>query len=147
MNDRTNQAVDRLAAALHELSYRGRVSIKPDVRMMILPGDPQPEDVRHLHGIGISAELVELLTEAIEQLLITIDTAGEPVDPTAAAEFTRSNPELAKDVASAFHDLNVDALALTVLDDAAPCDRASVTRAIKAMFRTTQDPQEDGADS
>lgn len=139
MSDRTNQAVDRLAAALHELSYRGRISIKPDIRMLVCPGDPTPEDVRHLHGIGLSADTAGLLADAINQLLRDLDSGTDAI--------ARSNPELARDVASAFDDIDVDALARAVLDDAAPQDRTSVTRAIKAMFRTTQDPQEDGDDS
>jgi len=145
--DRINQAVDRLAGALHELSYRGRLGINPEIRTLVCPGDPKPEDVNHLHGIGLTADLAEILAETIEQLITRIDTAAVPINPTAAAEFARSNPELAKDVSSAFHALDVDALARTVLNDAAPSDRASVTRAIKAMFRPTQDQQEDGDDS
>jgi hypothetical protein len=148
MSERTNRAVDRLAAALYELSYRGRISIKPDVRMLICPGQPKPEDVRHLHAVGLSADVAELLADTIEQLLITLDTAGEPVDPKAADDFARSNPELAQDVASAFTDIDVNVLARTVLDDTAPQDRAAVTRALDAMFRPTEDDQqEDGDDA
>jgi hypothetical protein len=148
MSDRTNRAVDRLAEALHELGYRGRLSITPDVRLLLCPGQPKPEDARHLHAVGLSAELVELLAETVEQLLITIDTAGEPVDPRAAEAFARNNPELADDVASAFTDIDVDALARTVLDDDAPRDRAAINRALDAMFRPTQDEtQEDGDDA
>lgn len=146
MSDRINRAVDRLAHALYELSYRGRISIKPDVRMLIVPGDPQPEDVKHLHGVGLSAELAELLAEAIEQLLIHRDTAGQPVDPAGADDFARTHPELAEDVASAFNGINLIELTRTVLDDTDPRDRMTVTRALDAMFGDTQD-QEDGDES
>jgi len=144
MSERNNQAVDRLAAALHELAYRGRISLKPDVRMLILPGSPVPEDVRHLHGVGLSADMADLLADAIEHLL----RSGEPIGHQAATDFARSNPELAQDVASAFTGLDMDALARTVLNDTAPDDRAAVTRALDAMFRPTQDDQqEDGDDA
>lgn len=143
MTERANRAVDRLAAALHELAYRGRISINPDMRLLMAAGNPA--DPRHLHAIGLPAELVELLAEAVEQLLIDIDTAREPVDPTAATEFARANPALALELDSAFTAIDVDALARTVLDDAAPRDRAAINRALDAMFRTTeQDQQEDG---
>lgn len=147
MSDRINQAVDRLASALYELSYRGRTSIKPAIRMLLCPGDPKPEDVRHLHGIGLSPELAELLADTIEQLLITLDTAGEPVDPAGADDFARTNPELAKDVASAFTGLDLTEVTRQVLNDTDPRDRMTVTRALDAMFGDTQDQQEDGDDA
>jgi hypothetical protein len=110
MTDRTRRAIGRLAEALHELSYRGRISLTPDMRMLLCPGQPTTADAPHMHAIGLSAELAELLAEAVEQLLINLDTAGEPVDPTAAAEFARSNPELARDIASAFIGIDVNAM-------------------------------------
>ncbi|WP_399559044.1 hypothetical protein OIA45_49085 (plasmid) [Streptomyces chartreusis] len=145
MSEHINRAVDRLAEALYELSYRGRISINPDIRMLLCPGQPKPEDARHLHAIGLSAEVVELLADAIEQLLITHDTAGGPVDPTGADDFARNNPELAKDVASAFTGINLTELTRSVLDDTDPTDRMSVTRALDAMFGHIA--EEDGDES
>lgn len=137
MSDRINRAVDRLANALYELSYRGRISTSPEVRMLVVPGDPKPEDARHLHGVGLTAELAELLAGVVEQLLATAE----------ADDFARTYPELAEAVASTFNAIDVHALAQTVLDDAAPDDRSSVARALNAMFRTAQDQQEDGDQS
>lgn len=141
MSDRINRAVDRLAAALYELSYQGRISIKPDVRMLLCPGDPKPEDVKHLHGIGLSAELAELLAEAIEQLVIHHATAGQPTDPAGADDFARTNPELADDVASAFSDIDLTELTRSVLNDTDPQHRMAVTRALDSMFGEVTDQE------
>lgn len=146
MSERTNQAVDRLANALHELSYRDRISINPAIRMLLCPGNPKPEDARHMHAVGLTTELAELLAEAIEQLLITLDT-GEMADPAGADDFARTNPDLANDVSSAFTGLDLNEVARQVLNDTDPRDRMTVTRALDAMFGDTQDQQEDGDES
>lgn len=144
MTERINRAVDRLAEALHELAYRGRITIKPDIRMLLCPGEARPEDVRHLHGIGLSVELAELLAEAVERLLITHDV-GQPVDPQGAADFARSNPDLARDVASSFTGIDLTELTRTVLNDTDPQNRITVTRAIESMLRdVTNQEAEDG---
>lgn len=132
-NDRIRQAVDRLAEALHELSYRGRISITPDIRMLLAPGQAKQDDVRHLHAIGLSAEVAELLAQAIEQLLTSV-AANPPADTSAAAEFARSNPELAAELADAFNQVDLVALTKAVLDDTAPENRRTVTRALDDLF-------------
>lgn len=147
MTERTNQAIDRLAAALTELSYRGRISITPDARILLCPGQPRPEDARHLHAIGLSADVVDLLAAAVEQLL----TAPGSEDPHAASNpyyahiFALAKPDLAADIDSAFTDLDLTELTRTVLDDTDPIDRTSVTRALNAMFGhvTDQEAEDD----
>jgi len=141
MSDRNDQAADRLMAALYELSYRGRISITPDIRIVACPSDRNPEGPRPLCAAGLSVEMAELLAQAIEQLLITIDTAGAPVDPTAAADFARSNPELAEDIASAFTGIDLTELTRAVLDDTDPQNRMAVTRALDAMFGDVTDQE------
>lgn len=144
-DDRTRQSIERLACALYELSSRGGYSTKPAIRMLLGPGEPTREDARHLHSVGISAHIADLLAEAIEQLLLDIDTAGEHASTSAAAAFAATHPGLAADIAGAFTGIDTDALARAVLNDTAPADRWAVNRALDAMFRPTDDdPQEDG---
>lgn len=149
MNDRTNRAIDRLAAALQELSYLDRISINPEIRMLLCPSAPAPEDVKHMHALGLTPRIAELVAEAIEDLIIR-QAVGQQPDTAAAEDFARTNPQLAEDIASAFRDIDTGALARTVLDGTAPIDRPTVRRALDAMFRTDntpQDPQEDGDDA
>lgn len=143
MGERTNLAIDRLAAALHELSYRGRISITPDARLLLCPGNPQPEDARHLHAVGISTELVELLASTVEKLLADRELYD------AAAAVARQNL-LGKAVDAAFDAIDLTQLTSAVLDETAPQDRAAVTHALDAMFGdipTEDDQQEDGDES
>lgn len=135
MSDRTNQAVDRLAAALHELSYRGRIAHQPDVRMLLSPGKPTIADARHMHALGFSVDVVEVLADFVEQLL--------QLRAATAAQFADANPELAQAIADTFSRIDVDDLARTVLADADPRDHAAINRALDALFHT-EDPQEDG---
>lgn len=143
-DDRTGKAVNRLAEALHELAYRGRISINPDIRMLLCPGKARLEDTdaRHLHAIGFSADVVELLADAVEQLL-TAHTAAGQVDPHGPAQFAATNPELAADIASAFTGIDLTALTRTVLDDTAPEHRMAVTRALDSMFSDADEEAED----
>lgn len=143
MSERTNQAVDRLAAALHELAYLGRISIKPDARLLLCPGNPQPEDAPHLHAIGISAEVVDLLAEAVEKLI------ADRALYAAAAAVAQHN-QVAKAVDDAFAALDLNQITKAVLNETAPQDRAAVTHALDAMFGDTpteDDQQEDGDES
>jgi hypothetical protein len=148
MSDRTNRAVDRLADALYELCYRGRIGIKPDIRLLLCPGEPKAEDAPHLYAVGMSAEVADRLAEAIEQLLITLDTEapGQPVDPSGAAVFAETNPDLAAELTGVFNELDLAEITRTVLDDTDPCDRMTVTRALDGMFGdcATEDEEENG---
>lgn len=143
MSERINRAVHRLAEALHELAYRGRISITPDIRMLLCPGQVRLEDTdaRQLHAIGLSAEVAELLAAAVEQLLTA--TAAGPVDPHGPDTFAATNPELAADVASAFTGIDLTELTRTVLDDTAPHNRMAVTRALDSMFGADEEAEDD----
>lgn len=142
MTDRAKDAAERLAAVLHELGYRGRISIKPDVRVILGTGTP---DDPALHGVGLPTELVELLSEAIEQLLIRLDTEA-PSQPSGAALFTEAHPDLAAELTNTFNGLDLVEITRAVLEDTDPCDRMTVTRAIAAMFGdcATEDEDENG---
>lgn len=131
--DRIREAIDRLAAAIYELTYRDRISIKPEVRVLLAPGDATADDMRHLHTIGLTAQLAERLAEAAEQLLSTERTEG--------GELEQANPELAAAINAAFSDLDLVELANTVLTDTDPQDRKPVTRALDAMFGDVTDPE------
>jgi hypothetical protein len=144
MTENANQAIGRLARALQELSYRGRISIKPEIRMLLCPGEPTPEDAPHMHAIGFTPEIAGLLADAVERLLDT----DAPSAPLSAHIFALVKPELTGEIRSAFAHIDPDALARAVLADTAPQDRPTVTRALAAMFRTTEDDQhEDGDDA
>ncbi|MCX4886079.1 hypothetical protein [Streptomyces sp. NBC_00847] len=143
MTERTNQAVDRLAAALHELAYQGRTSITPDVRMLLSPGQPTTEDARHLHAIGLSAEIVELLAEAVEKL-----TADRGLYD--AVSEVAQHIQMGRAVDAVFTAPDLNRITKAVLNETAPQDRAAVTHALDAMFGdipTEDDQQEDGDES
>ncbi|MEW1568289.1 hypothetical protein AB0454_35595 [Streptomyces sp. NPDC093509] len=142
MSDRAQAAAERLATALYELGYRGRISLKPDVRVILGTGTP---DNPALHGVGLPAEVVELMAEAIEQLLIRIDTEA-PSQPSGAALFTEAHPDLATELTDTFNGLDLVEITRAVLEDTDPCDRMTVTRAIDAMFGdcATEDEDENG---
>lgn len=119
--ERAYAAIERLASALYELGYRGGISTKPAVRLLLAPGQCTTDNLKHVHTFGLTPALADLLADAIEQLLVTLDTtpAGETVSPQGAAEFARLNPQLAAAVASAFQGIDADAIA-TALDETGP---------------------------
>lgn len=145
--DRILRAVDRLADALAELSYTDRISITPAVRLFMAPNEPTTEEARHLHAIGFTPELAELLAETVEQLLIDRARTAEFVGAAHDYAFAAMRPELVNDIDSAFAGLDLTELTRTVLDDTAPQDRMAVTRALDAMFgdhaTEDEDDQED----
>lgn len=69
-----------------------------------------------------------------------------PSDPMHAHVFFLTKPHLAAEIDSAFTGLDLTELTSAVLDDADPCDRMTVTRALDAMFGdcATEDEEEDG---
>jgi hypothetical protein len=97
-SDQARASLNRLAAALHELSYRGTIRIRPEIRLLLVPGTPDA-DPADLHAIGLSPQIANLLADTIERLMR--DTA-----PTLPAE----DAALAAAVADIFNSLDVDAL-------------------------------------
>jgi hypothetical protein len=143
MNEDTNRIIDRLAQALQELAYQGRISITPDVRLLLCPGAPKTEDVRHMHAIGLSTEVVELLASTVEKLVSDRELYA------AAAEVAQNN-QVARAVDTVFAALDLTQITTAVLNETAPQDRDAVTHALDAMFGdvpTEDDPQEDGDDA
>lgn len=116
MNERITKAIDRLAEALHQLGYTGRISINPDARLLIGPGKTDQTDVSHLHAIGLSAEVVELLADAIEKL-----TADRELY-TAAAEVAQ-HIQMARAVDAVFADIDLTQLTTAVFNETAEQDR------------------------
>lgn len=135
MTDRARKAIDRLGEALHELSYQGRISIKPDARLLLCPGEPKTEDVRHLHAIGLSAEVVELLAGAVEKLIAERELY-------AAASEVAQHTQMARAVDAAFADIDLNQITTAVLNETAPQDHTTVTRALNELFGATEDDQE-----
>lgn len=115
--DRILKAVDRLAAALAELAYTDRVSVDPDIRMLLTPNEPTSSEVRHMHALGLTPELAEQVAEAVEQLIITRSVTETP-DPFNAQIFALAKPELAAEINSAFDGIDIDELARTIQQEA-----------------------------
>lgn len=114
---RIRQAVDRLAGALSELGYTDRFSIKPAIRILLAPGEPTTADAPHMHSIGLTPELAELLAEAAEQLILHRCTAGEPDDSINAVFFALAKPNLAAEIDSAFDGIDIAELTRTLQHD------------------------------
>jgi hypothetical protein len=138
MTDRIHQAIDRLAGVLHELGYTDRISIKPAVRMLLAPGEPTAQDGKHMHAIGLTTDLVELLADAVERL---IATRTNPDDRISADVFALAKPDLAAAIDDAFAGIDLTELTRTVLADTAPHDRMTVTRALDDMFGDVTHPE------
>ena len=136
MSDRINKAIDRLAEALQELGYTGRISINPDARLLIGPGKTDFQDVSHLHVIGLSADVVELLADAVEKLL--------GCELYAAAAAVVQHNQMAKHVDDVFAGIDLNELTTAVLNETAPQDRLTVTRALDDLFGAipTEDDEE-----
>ncbi|KPC70891.1 hypothetical protein ADL27_53260 [Streptomyces sp. NRRL F-6602] len=77
--DRTRDAIDRLAAALEELAYTRRISITPEIRVLLVPDHAGPEDVPHMHSIGITPEAAELAAQVLEQVVAARNAGPDPV--------------------------------------------------------------------
>lgn len=120
-HDRIRRAVDRLADSLTELGYTDRVSIKPDIQMLLSPGEATVRDAPHVRALGFTPELAELLAEAVEQLIIRRAVQG-------------ARPEMASAIDGAFADIDRADLARAVLSETAPENHTAVTRALNAVF-------------
>jgi hypothetical protein len=129
--ERIIKAVDRLAAALAELGYTDRISIRPDVRLLLTPENPTSREIRSMHALGLTPELAELAAEAIEQL-----TARRTV-----GHLPNAKPELTSEVNSVFASLDLREITREVLDTTTPNNRTTVTRALNDMFGDVIDPE------
>jgi hypothetical protein len=135
MTEHINRAVDRLAEALHELAYQGRISITPEIRMLIHPGQARPEDAHHLHSIGLTAELADLLADLVEKAVTDLSQQRAIND---YVESFVTGRRLAKEVDAVFSVLDVREVAAAVLDETDPKDRPAVNRALNHLFGGTQ---------
>lgn len=143
MTDRARilQAVDRLAAALAGLADTNRDSTTPPVRLLLTPDQPTTAEARHMHAIGLTPEMAELLADTIERLAAHRATTHA----MHAHAFAMARPELAKDIDDAFADIDPTEITRTVLDETAPENRLTVIRALDAVFGdvATEDDEED----
>lgn len=108
---RIRRAVNRLVEALNELGYTDRISIRPDVRMLLAPGEATCAIYpgTPIQAVGLTPELAELLTEAVEQLIIQ--------RATRRAAPTELPPELAAEIESAFTGVDIADITRTLQHD------------------------------
>jgi hypothetical protein len=140
--DRILKAVDRLADALAELAYTDRISSRPDIRMLLTPDEPTSTEVRHMHAVGLTPEMAELLAEAAERLIAS-RSVPQPPDPFNAQVFALAKPELAAEINNAFAGIDLTEITRAVLADPDPHNRMTVTRALDDMFGDIPQEAED----
>lgn len=115
---RIRAAIDRLASALTELGYTDVLSIRPAIRLLLAPGEATTADAPHMHAIGITPELAELIADAVTSLTATRNAEhAEFVASLTPTVFALAKPELAADIDSAFAGIDLDELTRTLQND------------------------------
>lgn len=117
-HDRIRAAVDRLASALTELGYTDVVSIRPAIRLLLAPGEATTADAPHMHTLGLTTEIAELIADAVDALTATRNAEhAEFVASLTPSIFALTKPDLARDIDSAFDGIDLDELTRALQND------------------------------